>query len=262
MKYKAIAFIATIAAIFAACNNKTTNTSINITPDAGTRYKLGDAIAIKVSLPADLKADSIQYLIDSTRIISRKDTLTAKLKTDSMKLGSKLITARVFSGGKATEASTNIILLAAKAPEVYTYKVEKVYPHDTSSYTEGLQYVDGYLYESTGVEGHSRLLKTDVATGKVLQAIKLDSMYFGEGIAVVGDRILQLTWKEKVAFIYDKATFKKLKTIPYNWGLEGWGVTFDGTTIYNNDSTNRIFMLNKDTYAVKGFIDVCDDKAR
>jgi len=152
------------------------------------------------------------------------------------------------------------LLLAAKAPEALSYVVEKVYPHDTTSYTEGLQYVDGFLYESTGETGKSHLLKTNVATGKILQSIKLDNQYFGEGIAVVGNKIIQLTYREKVAFIYDKTTFKKLSTINYNWGAEGWGMTFDGTTVYNDDSTNRIFKLNKDTFQPTGFIDVYDDK--
>ncbi|MEO6522559.1 MAG: glutaminyl-peptide cyclotransferase [Mucilaginibacter sp.] len=259
MKYRIIALITIVATAFAACHN-TETANLSISPDAGTRYNQGQDIAIKVSVPSSIKADSIQYLIDSIRITSRKDTLTAKLKTDSLKLGFKLITAKVFSGGQSQEVSTNVLLLAAKAPEVLTYVVEKTYPHDTTSYTEGLQYVDGYLYESTGEKGKSHLLKTDVANGKILQSVKLDSMYFGEGIAVIGNKIIQLTWQEKVGFIYDKTTFKQLGTFNYNWGKEGWGMCFDGTTVYNDDSTNRIFMLNKDNYQPKGFIDVYDDK--
>lgn len=259
MKYKVIAVIALVSFIFAGCPRTPESINISITPDAGTKYKLGDVVDVKAQIPTGFKVDSIQYLVDSVRITSRKDTLTAKLRTDSMKLGFKLITARVFSAGKPTETSTNIMLLAAKAPEVYTYVVEKTYPHDTTSYTEGLQYVDGYLYESTGEKGKSHLLKTEVSTGKILQSTKLDSMYFGEGIAVLDNKIIQLTWQEKVGFIYDKATFKKLGTFNYNWGREGWGVCYDGTTIYNDDSTNRIFMLNKENYQPKGFIDVYDN---
>lgn len=260
MKYSVIALIGFTASVIAGCGHKNEISTLGITPDAGTRYKAGDVISVKVTLPSDVKADSVVYLMDSIRVASRKDTLATQLKTDTLKLGSKLITARVFSGGKPQEISTNILLLAAKAPEVYTYKIEKVFPHDTSSYTEGLQYVDGFLYESTGVNGHSYLLKTDLATGKILQSVKLDSMYFGEGIAVIGDKIIQLTWQQKVGFVYDKKTFKKTGTFNYNWGREGWGMCFDGKTVYNDDSTNRIFMLNKDTYQPYSFIDVYDDQ--
>lgn len=258
MKYRVIAFIAFVAITIAACHNTSETTNISVSPDAGTKYKQGDEIPVKANIPSSIKADSIVYFMDSVRVASRKDTLTAKIKTDLMKLGFKTITARVYSAGKPTEASTNILLVAAKPPQELSFTIEKVYHHDTTSYTEGLQYVDGFLYESTGEKGKSHLLKTDI-NGKILQSIKLDSMYFGEGIAVVGNKIIQLTWQEKVAFIYDKATFKKLQTINYNWGVEGWGMAFDGTTIYNDDKTNRIFMLNKDTFQPKGYIDVYDD---
>lgn len=267
MKYIVTACIALIALVFAACHNTTIETaSLAITPDAGARYKLGDQIPVKVTLPSGTLADSIQYLIDSVRVTSHKGTVTVVLKTDSLKLGSKLITARVFSGGKPQEVSTNIILLAGKVPEIDSFIVEKVYPHDTTSYTEGLQYVDGYLYESTGVEGHSRLLKTDLTTGKILQSVAMESKYFGEGIAVVGDKIFQLTYRPQVlngsipGFIYDKKTLKQIGTFNYTWGKEGWGMCFDGKTVYNNDSTNRIFMLNKDTMQPFSYIDVYDDK--
>jgi len=259
MKYRIIVFIAFVAVAFAACDHKSDTVNISLSPDAGTKYKQGDEIPVKVNIPSSIKVDSIVYLMDSIRITSCKDTLAAKLKTDSIKLGFKLITARVYSGGKPTEASTNILLVAAKAPQQLGFTIEKSFHHDTTSYTEGLQYVDGVFYESTGEKGKSHLLKTDL-NGKILQSVKLDSMYFGEGIAVIGNKIIQLTWQEKVAFIYDKTTFKKLQTINYNWGAEGWGMAFDGTTIYNDDKTNRIFLLNKDTYQPKGFIDVYDDK--
>jgi glutamine cyclotransferase len=259
MKYRILALVAFIAIAFTACGPKSPE-NLSISPDGGTRFKLGDEIPVKVAVPSSIKADSIVYLIDSVRITSRKDTLTAKLKTDSLKLGSRLITARVFSEGKLQEVSNNIILMAAKAPEELGFVIEKTYPHDTTSFTEGLQYADGYLYESTGLEKQSRLLKTDLNTGKILQSTKLDDAYFGEGIAVVGDKIIQLTYTTPVGFVYDKATFKKLSTFNYTWGKEGWGMCFDGKTIYNDDSTNRIFMLNKDTLQPFNYLEVYDDK--
>ena len=89
--------------------------------------------------------------------------------------------------------------------------------------------------------------------------IKLDDQYFGEGISVVGDKIIQLTYREKVAFVYDKNTFKLIKTFPNNLGPEGWGMCFDGNKLYIDDSTNRIWFRDKDTYRPTGFIDVCDN---
>ena len=178
-----------------------------------------------------------------------------------MPMGPKIITAKVFQGGKSQEVSTNIVLMPAKPPVEYTYKVIKVFPHDTSSYTEGLFYQDGFLYESAGNYGHSDLRKVDLNTGKVVQRTpKLAPKYFGEGISMVGNKIIQLTYQERVGFVFDKNTFKLLDTFKNYVGVEGWGMCFDGKKLYMDDKTNRIWFLNKDTYRQTGYIDVYDDK--
>jgi glutamine cyclotransferase len=253
--------VAMLAFGCAGCNKKPQATSLSITPEAGASYKQGQEVSVKLSYPADANPDSIVYTVDSVRFASKKDSSAVSLKTDAMHLGPRVITAKLYQGGKSQDASTNIVLLAPKAPELYTYKVEKVYPHDTSSYTEGLLYQDGYLYESTGTKGQSTLRKVNLETGKAVQVAKLDSQYFGEGSAIIGNKILMLTWKDpKVALVYDKNTFKLLSTAPNNVGVEGWGMTNDGTKLYMDDSTNRIWFLNKDTYQQIGFVDVYDDQ--
>ncbi|MEO6850020.1 MAG: glutaminyl-peptide cyclotransferase, partial [Mucilaginibacter sp.] len=186
MKYKFFLPLIIIAVLLYGCP-KSTKQDIDLTlsPEAGTTYKAGDTVSVKISYPADVKPDSIVYLVDSARVASKKDSTAISLKTDTMPLGPRVITAKLYSSGKSQDVSTNIVLLAAKAPEQYTYKVEKVYPHDTSSYTEGLLYQDGYLYESTGTKGQSTLRKIDLATGKAVMVAKLDSQYFGEGNAII-----------------------------------------------------------------------------
>jgi glutamine cyclotransferase len=262
MRNKIVLPLIAIVALAYSCN-KTTKSEVNLSlsPEAGTTYKSGQAVTIKISYPADLKPDSIVYLLDSAHFASTKDSTAVTLKTDIMPLGPRGITAKLYQGGKSQEASTNIVLLPAKAPEEYTYKVEKIFPHDTGSYTEGLLYEDGYLYESTGLNGHSQLRKVDLATGKAVQVAKLDTQYFGEGSAIIGDKILMLTYKDpRFALVFDKKTFKLLKTLPYHVGVEGWGLTFDGKKLYTDDSTNRIWFLDKDTYRQTGYIDVYDDQ--
>jgi glutamine cyclotransferase len=251
-------------------HNESTENSVTVSPEAGTSYKSGDQVVVKAHFPNDLKPDSVVYLLDSVKVGSAKDSSAITLKTDSMHLGARIITAKVYQGGKSQEGSTNIVLLPAKAPALYTYKVIKTFPHDTGSFTEGLVYQDGFLYESGGgylkppqgqeVTSQSSLRKVDLATGKVLKKVMLDSAVFGEGISIVGDKIIQLTYHEKVGYVYDKATFKKLSTFVNNIGVEGWGMCFDGTKLYMDDSTNRIWFLDKDTYKQIGFIDVYDDK--
>ncbi|HEY2582533.1 MAG TPA: glutaminyl-peptide cyclotransferase, partial [Mucilaginibacter sp.] len=120
----------------------------------------------------------------------------------------------------------------------------------------------GYGNAPTGQErdGQSSLRKVDLTTGKVLQKVMVDPKIFGEGISIVGNKIIQLTWKEKIGYVYDKDSFKLLSTFTNNVGAEGWGMCFDGEKLYMDDSTNRIWFLNKDNYRSVGYIDVYDDK--
>jgi glutamine cyclotransferase len=243
-------------------NNDKQAANITLSPEAGTSYKTGDKVTIKAHNSANIKPDSVVYLLDSVWIASKKDSSAINLNTDTIKVGTRLITAKWYTGGKSIEASTNIFVLPAKAPENYTYQVEKVYPHDTSSYTEGLEYHDGHLYESTGNSGHSTLRETDLETGKALKVIKLDDKYFGEGITLIDDKIIQLTYRQKIGFVYDKNTFKTLKTFPDTVGMEGWGMSNDSKKLFVDDSTNRIWFLDKNDYHETGYIDVYDNKTR
>ncbi|RWY55741.1 glutaminyl-peptide cyclotransferase [Mucilaginibacter gilvus] len=266
---KRILYFAVIALLACGCNgckdNKDSSEYITVSPDAGTTYKSGDPVSFSVKYPADVKPDSVVYVMDGKRVGSSNDSTAVTLKTDTLILGARVITAKVYHAGQAQEFTTNIVLLAAKAPEELTFKVEKVYGHDTSSYTEGLLFQDGYLYESDGGrvadgEGQSSLRKVDLATGKPVKKIDIDPKVFGEGISIVGDKIIQLTYTERKGFVYDKDTFKLLSTFENNVGIEGWGMTFDGKKLYMDDKTNRIFFLDKDTYRQTGYIDVYDDK--
>jgi glutamine cyclotransferase len=271
---KRLLYLAVIALFACGCNgckNKEDNgAGITITPDAGTTYKAGDEVSLSVKYPASVKPDSIVYMLEAQRLGSKKDSSAITLKTDTLVLGARVITAKVYQAGKADEVTTNIVLLAAKAPEELTFKVEKVFPHDTATYTEGLLYQDGGFYESGGgyldpppgqsKETQSRLKKVNLQTGKAERMILIDPKVFAEGIAIVGDKLVQLTYLEKKGFVYDKNTFKLLSTFDNNVGIEGWGMTFDGKKLYMDDKTNRIFFLDKDTYRQTGFVDVYDDK--
>lgn len=135
----------------------------------------------------------------------------------------------------------------AVEPLFYTYEVVAEYPHLRTSYTQGLQFVDGEMWEGTGEYGRSQLLRTDLATGKVLQNKKLSKEEFGEGITVLGDKIYQLTWLNGKLHTYDKATLRHLATHTYKG--EGWGLTTDGEKLYMSDGTNYIRVLNPETLA-------------
>jgi glutamine cyclotransferase len=268
---KRIALFAVIALLAYGCtNNNKQADEFTISPDAGSNYKSGDAIALKINMPAGAKVDSVVYLVDSVRVGVAKDSSAVNLKTDSLTLGARVITAKIYQAGKSQDLTTNINLLAAKAPEELGFKVEKVFAHDTSLYTEGLVYENNGFYESGGgylkppagepVDGPSKIARTELATGRITNKTLVPPTAFAEGIVVIGDKIMQLTWKEKIGYVYDKKTLKLLDTFNNNVGVEGWGMTYDGSKIYMDDSTNRIWFLNKDTYQQIGYVDVYDDK--
>ena len=130
-------------------------------------------------------------------------------------------------------------------PSFYTYEVAMQYPHLRTSYTQGLQLVDGELWEGTGEYGRSRILRTDLATGKALQSQANPKEEFGEGITVLGDKVYQLTWLEGKLHTYDRKTLKHLATHTYKG--EGWGLTTDGEKLYMSDGTNAIRVINPET---------------
>jgi len=129
-------------------------------------------------------------------------------------------------------------ITAFGATPVYGYRVVRVYPHDRGAFTQGLEYRDGYLYEGTGLNGESTLRKVELESGKVLKTIKLDSKYFGEGITVLDQRVMELTWQSHRGFVYDRDTFQNIRNFDYPG--EGWGLTNDGRQIFMSDGSAEI----------------------
>ncbi len=148
---------------------------------------------------------------------------------------------------------------SAKATATYyTYSIVNTYPHDTNAFTEGLVYSDGFLYESTGLNGASSLRCVNLTTGNVLQEYTLPTQYFGEGIAIVNDTIIQLTWQSNIGFIYNKTTFALLGNFTYP--TQGWGLTYDGKNLIMRDGTDHLYFLNPTTFQQTGQILVHDGK--
>ncbi len=145
----------------------------------------------------------------------------------------------------------------ANEPAQIQYTITNQYPHDTSTYTEGLEFNNGKLYESGGQYGNSKLALVDLATGKSVQKTPLDKKYFGEGITILNNKIYQLTWKEKTCFVYDAKTFAKLKEFSYDG--EGWGMTNNGKQLINSDGSNNLYFRDPETFKVLSIIGVSDN---
>jgi glutamine cyclotransferase len=139
------------------------------------------------------------------------------------------------------------------------YRVVHTYPHNPQAFTQGLVYVGGYLYESTGLNGKSTLRKEDLETGRVLKEASLPAKFFGEGLTNWGGTLIQLTWQSHVGFVYDRASFRMLRKFHYPW--EGWGLTQDGKHLILSDGTDTIHFLNPQTFSQVRSIRVRDHGA-
>jgi glutamine cyclotransferase len=147
----------------------------------------------------------------------------------------------------------------ARPPE-YTFKVIRTFPHDSNAFTQGLAYRDGFLYEGTGLQGHSSLRKVRLETGDVVQRVDLGPEFFGEGITLLKNEVVQLTWQSQTGFVYSLNDFHLLRRFYYSG--EGWGLTTDGREIFMSDGTPEIRVLDPDTFAEKRRFTVHDGNTR
>ena len=141
-------------------------------------------------------------------------------------------------------------LSGTEPPQVplYSYRVVHAYPHDPAAFTQGLVFRDGCLYEGTGLYGRSDIRQVELETGRVLRSVPLDGRYFGEGIVVVGDRLIQLTWRGGVGLIYRMADFAKVGQ--FRFPTEGWGLTYDGEHLIASDGTATLYRMDPHSMAV------------
>jgi glutaminyl-peptide cyclotransferase len=146
-----------------------------------------------------------------------------------------------------THAGAGFAQGAAQTVPVLQIEVVKTYPHDPHAFTQGLEYWDGFLYESTGETGQSSVRKVDLQTGKVLKKVDLSSQYFGEGLTIFRGKIYQLTWLSHTGFVYDLRSFNKLRDFSY-YG-EGWGLAHDEANLILSDGTNRLRFIDPESFA-------------
>lgn len=203
--------------------------------------------------------DSVKFYLDGKKISS---AVTNSISIKNQVLGIHTLSALLYYEGQTKKINNSIYFLADQKPEIYSYEIVNTFPHDANAFTQGLEYKDGYLYESTGKKGASSIRKTDLKTGKVLQINELDAKYFGEGITIFNDKLYQLTWQAGIGFVYDANTFEQLSSFQYENSKEGWGLTHDDKQLIKSDGTERIWFLDPETLKETGYIEAYTNKRK
>lgn len=228
--------------------------------DTTQKTSLGKKASIIFKQLEGNKIDSVHFYVKGKRLANTNNTVS--VNTSDLGIGKHAVTALAFYPGKVKKLNNYIEVFAESSPVGYTYKIVNEYPHDKNSYTQGLEFHNGYLYETTGRRGQSWLRKIDYKTGKVLQQYDLDKKYFGEGVTIMNNKIHWLTWQAGKGFTYDLNSFKQLGEFNYDKSLQGWGLTHNESELIKSDGTNKIWFLDPTNLQEKRFIEVYSNKHR
>jgi glutamine cyclotransferase len=230
-----------------------------LSPADNASFICSDKITFSVAqATGSAKIDSVQLWVGGSRR-STVYELPASVELDPAGKPGRL-PLRVVAYSPVSRPQTVSLLVSLVSdidPVTYRYHVVKSYPHDKHAYTQGLVYDEGFFYEGTGQQGQSTLRKVEAETGKVISQVNLDGSLFGEGVALLGDRIYQLTWTTKVGFVYDKKTLSQINKIYYQ--TQGWGLTTMDNKLVMSDGTNVIWFLDAD-FNVLSSVEVWDNK--
>ena len=247
MSFKILKIILSIF-LFGCSNNLDAN--LNITSNIKEKLQRNETIKLTVNE----KFDSIKIYSSSKLIYNFIDNSINNLEfeLENLRLGQNNINIVSFFNNKNKSKKYSFIVLNDEKPKIYSYKIINTYPHDINSYTQGLEFSKGFLYESTGKYGKSKLRKTEYKTGKTLSEINISNKYFAEGLTIMNDKIIQLTWREKIGLVYNLENLELIDKFYYNKSLEGWGLCNDSTKIFKSDGTEKIWILDANRYLKNG----------
>ncbi|MDR1667576.1 MAG: glutaminyl-peptide cyclotransferase [Bacteroidales bacterium] len=230
-----------------------------VSPANNARAALGKSLTLSAKAASeDLHIDSLQWFVDGKLLTSTSLPEITEWHTAGLTTGTHRIEVVAhYAGGDRDIVSTTVLLLAPQPPKRYTCRVVAVYPHDVGAYTQGLLYDGGFFYESTGLTGESTLRKVLPATGETIQSLNLPHEMFGEGLALVDDRLVQITWQNQTVFTYRKNDFNLLHKSTYAM-KEGWGLTFDGEHLLMTDGTARLYFMDREYFTEVRRLEVCN----
>ena len=273
MKLLKIGFAIVLITLF-SCSNRskkeqvTTNQNENVTkrvsvlnvnsPKTGDIFTIGDKIEIDIALKdVDVSIDSLMVDSDNKKWSLSVNDLKYTWQTDHLKVGDNYLRISAYSeGNKVDSYNLKLRFKSDIIPELYQCKIIKTYTHDQTAYTQGLVYENGILYEGTGQHGKSVLKKIDFESGKLIAELSIPEEYFGEGVTIFGDKIIQLTWTSRKGFVYDKNSFQLVNTLTYH--TQGWGLTNDGEKLIMSDGSETIHFLDPVYFNTFGKIEVYD----
>ena len=250
--------LGTLVTLFFLAGCKTQKEKLEfIRPANNSKVLKGETVDISLRFAA-AEIDSVVYAIDGEVFERKTDTTTVRLNSDDYGFGSKRITAKVYAAGEEDIAYSEVLVVPPAATR-YGFQVVNTFDHDPRAFTQGLYYDNGVLYESTGREGESTVRRVDLESGEVLQKADMAADEFGEGMTVVGNEAYVLTWKNNKGHVYDKNSFKLLRSFDYQNSKLGWGLTYDGNQFIKSDGSSTLYFLDKDNLRETGSIQVFDE---
>lgn len=261
MKKINLLIITSLSAFLYNCGN-TENLFSIASKDLKQVYKPNESVNLSVENAENTAIDSVVYYSNDIKLGTSANNKIINFKLDKLQFGVQDIKAVVYYEGQNVECLTSFELISNITPKLYEtkdYTILNTYNHDSNAYTQGLEFYKGILLEGTGQNGESTLRKTDYKSGNVPKSIPLSPDYFGEGITVFNGKIYQLTWKNKVGFVYNADTFVQEKTFNYFADIEGWGLTHNDKHLIMSDGTNKIYFLNPETQKMERSINVYSD---
>ena len=251
MKHSIVFFV--LLLVFNCNSDKSGGFKIQINSSSSSIY-IGDDISLNITSSNNKVIDSINYFLNNNKISNQ-------IRLNNNKAGENFAKADIYSNGKKISLNKKFDIYSNIKPELMTYDIVNEFSHDQNAYTQGLEIYEDFLFESTGLNGKSSLRKINFNTWEIIKMINLEYEYFGEGLTVLNDKIYQLTWKNKIGFIYD-LELNNIGTFNYVNSREGWGLCNDGSYIYKSDGTSKIWRLDPNTLEEIDFIDVMTDKSR
>jgi len=240
---------------------KVKNVKLELISIDNSRVHYGDTIRVRMSFEADTAVQRISLVTQRGDVaFNQSDSLEFWMATTTMGGGYHSLRAEVVqANGVAMRGSLSLRVVLPEAPAEWGYRLIEVYPHDDKSYTQGLLYHQGELYESAGRYGMSDIRKVRLTDGEVITKNKVADDYFAEGLALHNGQLYQLTWREKLVFVYDLSTLEKQREFSYNVGNgEGWGLTSTGEEFIFSDGSADLYFLNPDDWTINRQLRVFD----